>query len=265
MKRKNIFITGAGSGFGKDASLILARRGHTVYASVHYESQVSLLQEIAKKENLKLEVFLLDVLKESDRKKVLDYHIDVFISNTAIGDSGSISEIDMNRIRDVFETNVFCNFELTQLVLKHMILKNSGRIMFLSSLVGRIPLPFLSPYCASKSALESFVDCLRKELKLLKNCNVEICMIEPGAYDTGFNKRNYLKKYEWMTDHSYFKDQIHELKSMDEKLWNLIQLKNTKSIMNRYIKLIEKNHIKFRYQAPWYQALFVQIGRMLGL
>lgn len=265
MKSKKIFITGCGSGFGKDAALLLARRGHTVYASVHYESQIAFLKNIAEKENLNLEVLKLDVCDEKDRNKVLEYDIDIFLSNAAIGDSGSVCEIEMNRIKEVFETNVFCNIEIIQLALKNMLSKNQGRIVFISSLVGRIPLPFLSPYCCSKFAVEAFANCLRKELKFKTDCNIEVCILEPGAYDTGFNKRNYLKKYEWMKVESYFKNQINELKSYDKKLWNWVQLKNTKTVMNKYIQVVEKDHVKLRYSTPWYQSLFVQLGRIFGM
>ena len=198
---KKIFITGAGSGLGKEAAIKLARRGHTVYASVHYSNQIDSLLEIAERENLKLSAFKLDILVSENRKLILDYDIDVFISNAAIGNSGSVADIDINKIKETFDTNVFANLHMVQLALKNMIEKNYGRIVILSSLVGRIPMPFLSPYCSTKFALEGFGTCLNQEMKLLNKLsgtNIKISLIEPGAYATGFNKENNEKKYEWM-------------------------------------------------------------------
>lgn len=63
MKRKKVLITGAGSGLGKEAAISLARRGHRIYATVYYPSQMKPLIEISQKENLNMEVFLLDVSK----------------------------------------------------------------------------------------------------------------------------------------------------------------------------------------------------------
>ena len=115
---KKILITGAGSGLGKEAAITLAKRGHKVYATVHYIEELDYLNNYAKNNCLNLEAFKLDILLEEDRNKVLNYDIDTFIANAAIGDSGSVSEINIDRIKNVFETNVFCNIQLVQIVIK---------------------------------------------------------------------------------------------------------------------------------------------------
>ena len=262
---KKILITGAGSGIGKEAAIALAKRGHKVYATVQYTEQLDYLTTYAKDNNLSLEAFKLDILLEEDRQKVLDYDIDTFISNAAIGDSGSVAEINVDRIRDVFETNVFCNIQLAQIVIQKMIDNTvAGRIIFLSSLSGRIPMPFLSPYCASKFALESFVMCLRNEMNTLLDINIQVCMIEPGAYATGFNKINYEKKYIWMKYKSYFKNVCNELKKSEDKFWNFIEVKSFDSIIKKYIKAVEDKEAKLRYTAPLMQAFIIQLARIFG-
>lgn len=179
---KTILITGAGTGLGKETSIELAKRGHKVYATVRYENEIEDLLSIAKSNNLRLEAFKLDVLKKQDREKILNYDIDCLICNAAIGDSGSVADIDVNRFREVFETNVFCNIETVQIALKKMIDdKKQGRVIFLSSLAGRIPFAFLAPYCSSKFAIEGFATCLRKEMKKLKRANIEVGIIEPRS------------------------------------------------------------------------------------
>lgn len=266
MISKKIFITGAGSGLGKNASIELARRGHIVYASVRYSNEIRDLERIAKKESLKLSAFRFDILDEVTRNSILNYDIDVLICNAAIGDSGSVAEVFVDRIETVFNTNVFCNIRVVQLALKNMIKnKKQGRIVFLGSMAGRIPMAFLSPYCASKFALEAFATCLRKEMKKLHNVNIQVGIIEPGAYATGFNKENNEKKWTWMKKGSYFINQLDTLKVKEELLWNFIEIKPYHSIIKKYIHAVEDKKMKHRYCAPWYQALFVQIGRIFGL
>ena len=265
MTPKKVFITGSGSGLGKQAAICLARRGHTVYASVHYENQIAELEEIASSEHLNLSAFCFDITNKKDRNLIFSYDIDVFIANAAIGDSGSVSEVPVDFIREVFETNVFSNLELIQLVLRRMITqKHVGRIIFLSSLAGRIPAPFLSPYCASKFALEAFGTCLRQEMKLLNFAKIEVSLIEPGAFATGFNKENNEKKYVWMKHFSYFDFMLEKLQRIEEKLWNFIEIKPYTSIIRQYIRVVEDSHLKARYRAPWYHSLVIQLARILG-
>ena len=266
MKTKKILITGSGSGLGKEAAICLARRGHKVYATAEYEDQIKDLEEIKDRENLDMECFKLDILLKEDREKIKDYDIDVLICNAAIGDSGSICELPVDRIENVMETNVFSSIKLIQLVLKRMIeIKHEGRIIIISSLVGRIPMAFLGPYCMSKFAIEGYATCLYKEMKQLPKANIEVCMIEPGAYKTGFNKENCEKKYEWMNENSYFKDILPTLKKKEEIIWNLIEQKNYNSVIKQYVKAVETKHLKLRYTSPKFQAFFVQLGRILGM
>lgn len=267
--KKKVFITGAGSGLGKEVAIALARRGHIVYASVQYENQIEEILRLSRKENLNLHAFKLDILIPEERNLILNYDIDVFISNAAIGDSGSVADIDIEKIKEVFDTNVFANLHMIQLALKNMISnKKQGRIVILSSLVGRIPIAFLSPYCASKFALEGFGICLNQEMKILNKLSktkIKVCLIEPGAYATGFNKENNEKKYKWMCNNSYFSKYIDIIKKYEFKIWNFLEQKPFNSIIKKYIKSVEDSNPKLRYSAPLWQTFFVQLGRIFGM
>lgn len=264
MVKRKILITGSGSGLGKMAAIALARRGHKVYATTQYENQCEELNKIANKENLDLKSFKLDILLEEDRNKILNIDFDTLINNAAIGDSGSVSEIRVDRFENVFETNVFSSIKLTQIAIKKFISNKYGRIIFISSLAGRIPFPFLAPYCSSKFAIEGFVTCLKLEMKKIDYAKIEVGIIEPGAYATGFNKENNEKKYTWMKDNSYFKYKLNNLKYREEKLWNFMESKNFSSIIKQYIKAVEDKHLRYRYTAPKTQAIFIQLCRILG-
>lgn len=133
---------------------------------------------------------------------------------------------------------------------------------------GRIPLPFLSPYCATKSALDCFGICLRQEMKLLnrlEGTKIEVCLIEPGAYATGLNAENNAKKYEWMYTNSYFSKYAEKIRTFEKKMWNFLEEKSLNSVVKLYIKAITAKKPKARYSSPWWQAMLVQIGRIFGL
>lgn len=268
INKQTVCITGAGSGLGKSAAIAIARRGHKVIATVLYEEQILELEQIKKRENLDIEVIKLDITDENDRQKILAYDIDVFISNAAIADSGSIAEVDVKRIEDVFKVNVFGNIKLTQLVLKNMIeRKRKGKVIFLSSQIGRIALPFLGPYASSKFAIEGFASCLSDEMKILnklENTDIQISMIEPGSYATGFNLETGNKMYEWMQEKSYFKNYLDVIRKVENKVWELTELHTYNSIIRKYIKVVETRKLKRRYTAPWYQAVFIQLLRIFG-
>ncbi len=263
--KKTVFITGAGSGLGNQAAILLAKRGHKVIATTRYQVQADELNNLAKEKNLPIESFKLDILLEEDRNKVLDYNFDVLINNAAISDSGSVAEIRVDRFENVFETNVFSNIKFTQIALKKMIFNGHGRIVFLSSLAGKISIPFLAPYCASKFAIEGFCEALRYEMKILKEPKIEIVLIEPGAYATGFNKDSYERKYTWMKEGSYFQSKLEKIRNIEEKLWNFGEYKKFDSIVKQYVKAVESKKPKFRYKAPKSQAILIQIGRIFGM
>ena len=265
MITKKVVITGAGSGLGKEAAIMLSKRGHEVIATTQYEKQAKELNILARDSKLPITSFKLDINDKNDRELLNEIDFDVLINNAAIGDSGSIADIDVNRIEKVFETNVFSNIKVTQIALKKLIEKKRGRVIFLSSLAGLVSMPFLGPYCSSKYAIEGFASSLRKEMKKLDGVNIGDGIIEPGAYATGFNKENNDKKYEWMYKDSYFKYKWKDIKEKETRFWNFIEKKDFNSIIKQYIKAVEDKNVKFRYTAPIMQALTVQIIQFLGI
>lgn len=262
MKSKTILITGAASGFGRDSAIALAKRGHKVIATVHREESVSELKN--KTGDLFQDIFKLDITLESDRNKISNLDIDVLINNAAIGESGALAEVPMKRLRDNFETNVFSTIELSQLALKNMLHKNSGTVIFISSLAGRMPMPFLAPYSMTKYALTSGATMMRSELKKISK-SVHITLVEPGGYHTGFNQKNLAKKYEWMNKSSLFYHKIDELKKEETLQFKLTEVKSTKSIVNKIINAAEAKKPRLRYVAPWWQGLGVRVLRIFGV
>jgi short-subunit dehydrogenase len=262
--KKTILITGAGSGIGRDAAFALAARGHVVVATTYDVEQAAALRAECLARQQPMDVFKLDITSSVDRAQVASRPIDVLINNAATGDSGSLAEVDIDRIRRTFEVNVFSTLELTQLVLKGMIEREQGTIVFVSSIAGRVPAPFLMPYAMTKFALSAAGAALRAEMDFLgKNINVTI--IEPGAIHTGFNQAMIGKKYEWMQRNSYFRSKLDSLKSKETRSMALVEAKSTQSIVAQYVKAAEASRPRLRYVAPWIQSVFVRLARMLGV
>ena len=161
--KKTILITGAGSGIGKDTALMLSKKGHRVIATTETDAQCEALKIETINNPNRIEIFKIDITSKIDREKLKNYNLDVLINNAAIGETGSLSEIPIERVRHNFEVNVFSTIELTQIALKNMMKKGSGTVLFVSSLAGRSPSSFLNPYSMTKFALSGGIAAIRKE------------------------------------------------------------------------------------------------------
>jgi len=118
---------------------------------------------------------------EADHGKV-----GTLINNAGYGEYGPIEEADLDRVRTMFETNVFGLARLTQLVLPAMRRSRSGRIVNIGSMGGRITFPVGGFYHASKYAVEAISDALRVEVKPF---GIDVILVEPGLIRTNFESR----------------------------------------------------------------------------
>jgi NAD(P)-dependent dehydrogenase (short-subunit alcohol dehydrogenase family) len=186
---KTILITGAGSGFGRLSSLALADRGHHVIATTETDEQAASLRAEAPH----LQVEKMDITT-ADVDKVHAWTIDVLINNAGAGQTGPIADIPMDRLRSVFEVNVFGTLNVTQAVLREMVPRRQGRIIIVSSIAGVLSAPTIGPYAMTKHALEAMGKAMRGELAPL---GIDVTLINPGPYLTGFNDRLVDSMWEW--------------------------------------------------------------------
>jgi short-subunit dehydrogenase len=256
----SILITGCRGGIGLDVACRLLKRGHRVYATVHRETSVDELRSVLISFGENFVVDKLDVTQSKDIDKVDAWDIDVLVNNAAIGDSGPLSEIDPDRVNAVFETNVFSTLRLTQKILPQMIAKEGGRIVLMGSMAGLIPTPFYAPYAMTKFALESVAFSLRTELKPF---GIKVIVINPGAYNTGFNERNLAKKYEWMNANGLYKDHMAYVRQEEETLMKR-ELQSTQSIAKQVVRAVEAPRPKRRYVAPKWEWVFLPLVRRFG-
>lgn len=191
---KTVLITGAGSGFGKGASVALAERGHRVIATTETDEQAAALRA----ESPELTVEKLDITS-ADVGKAADWDIDVLINNAGAGQTGPMADVPLDRVRHLFEVNVFGTLAMTQSVLPGMVAKGVGRVIIVSSIAGVVSGPSFGPYSMTKHALEAMGKAMRAELAPQ---GIDVTLLNPGPYLTGFNDRMADSMWEWFGDGS---------------------------------------------------------------
>jgi NAD(P)-dependent dehydrogenase (short-subunit alcohol dehydrogenase family) len=182
-------VTGASTGIGRATALRLHAAGWHVLAGVRDAPAAQRLQAESD-DSGRLEPLTLDVtdaahlaaaaarvqeLAASDGSG-----LDALVNNAGIGVGGPLELIDAEDMRGQFEVNVFAPVALTQTLLPAL-RRARGRVVFVSSIGGRVATPFLAPYSASKHAVEAIADALRVELL---SSGVQVALIEPGSVAT---------------------------------------------------------------------------------
>ncbi|MDH3204556.1 MAG: SDR family oxidoreductase [Nitrosopumilus sp.] len=201
---KVALVTGSSSGIGLETALALARDGYHTFASMRDIKKSAELENAIKKENIPIEITELDVDKEesivSAVKKIVTKcgRLDVLINNAGYGQFGCTEDVSIDDFRKQFETNFFSIVRMIQEVAPIMRNQNSGIIVNISSVVGRIGLPGSPAYISTKFALEGLSECLRYELGQF---GIKTTLIEPGVIKTNFF--DSMKVSESKTDPKY--------------------------------------------------------------
>lgn len=249
-----ILITGAGSGIGYEVGCRMAERGHLVYMTCRTVKEVFLLRKKLRRENIHAICFKLDLL--TDDIYVANFlDIDCLFNHAGVGCSGSILTMDDKVLRDVYEVNIFRPFLFLKLVSKHMSKKHiKGKIFVTSSLVGIVPLPFLGVYSSSKSAVSSLVKALQLESRIL-DFSISFCLIELGAYFTGFNQLmiDGVEKYQNL-DSKFVS--IHDYQ---RKLFSLLEKRDIGKLADKIVKEMEKENPKKILRIPLFQSFFIKL------
>lgn len=254
---KTILFTGARSGIAKKViDKFINNKNYLIYLTVENDNQLKSIARIYKNiDNVKY--FKLNLLDESYIEVIEKLNIDILVCNAAIGIGGSIAEMDIDKMKENFEVNVFENFKLVQIVLREMLKRKNGRIIMISSLAGIMPIAFLGSYCATKASIIKLTECLKLELKNIDN-NIKISLILPGMYHTGFNQVMLENKYKDMSN-GYFKEELNLIRAKENLLFSLFEYKSLDSIVNKIYKAITIDNPKFIYSAPISQHLFAKL------
>ncbi len=204
---KTVLITGATAGIGRMTALHLVRLGHHVIATGRKPAELAKLKveadaELAataienarkagKRRTGSLATLLLDVTSPASIEAAVrdadalthGRGIDVLVNNAGFGALGPTSEIGDAEMRRQYETNVFGLMNVTRAFLPRMIERRAGRVINVSSVGGRITLPYFGVYNSTKYAVESLSDALRYELRPF---GIDVALIEPGVIRTNF-------------------------------------------------------------------------------
>lgn len=183
-----VLVTGAGAGIGQALACELAREGHQVYAGVRdmKRAATDFPDRPGNLTPLELDVTNPAHVHAAVARIVKDNgRIDVLVNNAGFGVYGALEELTLDDMRRQFETNFFGAVDLTKAVIPHMRKERSGRIINVSSILGRIAIPSGAAYTSSKWALEAFSESLRYELFPF---GIHVVLVEPGLIRTNFKK-----------------------------------------------------------------------------
>lgn len=177
-------ITGAGSGFGLELAKQLVARGWVVYATDKDEAALDNPKAFGAK------AIRMDVTSDSDVAKAVgqvikaEGRIDLMVANAGFGNFASIEETTQEKVRALFEVNVFGVERCIRAVLPQMRKQRSGRILMTASVVAHVSLVGLGWYAATKHSVRAIANALRQEVKAL---GIKVSVIEPGTVRTNFD------------------------------------------------------------------------------
>src|SRR5579859_765088 len=178
---KVALVTGASSGIGEATARKLLVEGYRVYAGAR---RVERMQGLKQAGAVPL---ALDVTEEASMSAAIETvrgeagRLDALVNNAGYGSYGALEDVPMEEARRQFEVNVFGLARLTQLALPMMRAQQSGAIVNITSVGGKMHEPLGSWYHATKFAVEGLSDCLRMELEPF---GIHVVVVEPGAIKT---------------------------------------------------------------------------------
>lgn len=258
-----ILISGCSSGIGYVTAKGLKERGYRVFASARKLKDV---------ERLKAEGFQavqLDLDDSASLKaavaQVLEWTggtLDALFNNGAWGQVGAVEDLSRSVLRAQFETNLFGTHELTNLVLPVMRRQGYGRLIYNSSVLGLVALPYRGAYNASKHALEALVDTLRLELH---GTQIYPILIEPGPILTKFRQNAYHKfKQNIDAEHSLHREVYQK---MEQRLATegpaVLFTLPPEAVLQKVIYALERPRPKIRYYVTVPTYLFAFLKRVM--
>ena len=183
---KTALITGTTSGIGLATAQLLDKKGWQVFAGVLPGEDTTSLETNTSENTtiLPLDITRTEMIYDAIKRITAitgENGLNALVNNAGMAITGPMETLPMAAIRKQMDVNYFGHVEVTQAALP-LIRKASGRIVNITSILGRLATPFSGPYCSSKFAMEAFTDVLRMELK---PWGIHVIAIEPTAIKTG--------------------------------------------------------------------------------
>ncbi len=197
LKGKVALVTGASNGIGEATARALAARGAAVVLAARSEERLGfLVREISAAGGralaVKTDVADKDSARDAVERTVRQFGaLDVLVNNAGLGLSGRVAELRPDDLRYVFDVNLLGPLNCVQAALPYM--RRDGRIINVSSVVGRRAIPKVGGYCATKFALNALSDALRVEVA---NRGITVTSVYPGTTRTAFRENSRRTKDE---------------------------------------------------------------------
>jgi len=195
---KSAIVTGASSGIGREIAITLAQEGVNVLAVARRKDRLHNLETLSKNFVGKIFPFSTDLRDRNSHLAIVSKaitlfgKIDLLINDAGVGNNAKFESIKVSTIDKIIQTNLMAPIFLTKEVLPLMLKRQSGHIVFVSSLAGKLGFPELSVYSASKFAIEGLAESIRREIG---NRNVAVTLLRPGVTDTEFFEKANMKNY----------------------------------------------------------------------
>lgn len=214
---QSVLVTGASSGIGEAAAVLLAQKGFRVFAAAR---RIEKLNQLSGLGGGRISPLAMDVTDEASVSKALtEISADGgtlfgLVNNAGVSIMGPFEQISADEWRRQFETNVIGLASVTRAVLPQMRKAGRGRIVNIGSLTGRIAAPFQAPYAASKHAVEGLSDALRREMA---PHGVKVSVIRPGFINTPFGHQEQEALSKFTGEREPYAEQVRIFKSWHAK------------------------------------------------
>jgi short-subunit dehydrogenase len=227
MRLRRVLITGVSRGIGKSVAEYLIKENK--YEIIGTSRNIDNVHDKIKGVNYTE----LDLRNDKSINNCINTagDIDILINNAGTVQLGSVEEIPLEKIRDLFETNFFGTVKLTSAFIKQMRMRREGYIINIGSMADKLALPFISGYVASKAALAGFTLSLRKELI---EFGIKVILIEPSDIKTSMNPEIYIKT------NSVYEKKALRIKELEEQ--NMAKAPDPKIVASLISKIINKEN-----------------------
>ena len=257
-RQQIVLVTGASSGIGKAIAEDLAKQGYYVFASARSMDKLEAMR------SSNIEPLQLDVTDPQAIQAAVEHiqsskgRIDVLVNNAGYGIYGTVEGLTTEQVRRAFDVNVFGLGQITQAVIPLMREQNSGTIINMSSVVGKVSTPVLGWYAASKHAVEGLTDALRLEVK---SFGIKVVLIEPGSINTGFEDIA-MATLEKSNDPAVYQDLRAGFSRLIRR--GFVSAPGPEAVVKEVNKALSSNHPKARYAAGRDSKMFIAAKNILS-
>lgn len=257
---KIALVTGASSGIGESAAILLQQAGFKVYGAARRVDKMKNLQSKG------ISVISLDITDEDSIVNCVNTiiekegRIDVLINNAGYGSYGAVEDVPLEEARRQFDVNIFGLARLTQLIIPTMRANKYGKIVNISSMAGKVYTPFGAWYHATKFALEGWSDCLRIEVKPF---GIDVVIVEPGGIKTPWGiiaAENLIKT----SGKGAYAVQANKSAANTAKMYSSNQLTSPEEIGKVIVKAVTARKPKIRYVKGYMAAPAIFIRKWFG-